>query len=202
MNIIHVIVFIHNWGNNAELMNFLRNNSFVISIFHIMGRRSYLIDANFDNKSQMEEWIGKVKSIKLPSDVPAIISIESQKIIDVYKSKEDYSLNDYLKLKDGYHFFVKIDNPHHDEGLIELLRKDPIVQSVLHIQGECSFISEVITDNYDNYKNLLKKMKDIESVNHIETHEVISVIKYRNQIIDEKGNLTFPREDLREIYSL
>ena len=113
-----------------------------------------------------------------------------------------FNLNTYKSLKDRCHFFVKIDNPHHDEGLISLLKDDTIVCSMLHVQGETSFIAEVITNDYENYKQLLKKVKELESINHIETQEVISVIKYRNQIFDESGNLIFPDKDIREIYTL
>ncbi len=198
---LHALVFIHNWGDNNELLQILKNSGNVISLFHIMGKSSYLIDANFDNKAQLEEWINHIKTIRVFS-VPAVISIETQKIIDSVKQKEDFNLNDYKNLTEKFHFFVKIDNPHHDERLISMLKNDPIVHSVLHVQGECSFIAEVITDDYDLYKYLLKNMKTLESIHHIETQEVISVIKYRNQIIDESGNLVFPKKDNREIYML
>ncbi len=201
-DIIHALVFIQNWGDNTDLMGILKSNTNVISLFHIMGKRSYLIDANFDNKEQVEEWITRIKSVKLASGVPAVQSIETQKIIEVHKKKEDFSLQDYRNLVDKFHFFVKIENPHHDEDLIAVLNSDPIVQSILHVQGECSYIAEVITDDYSSYKSLLRKMKDLPSIQHLETQEIISVIKYRNQILDESGNLTLPEKDIREMYTL
>jgi len=202
MNIIHAIVFIQNWGNGAELIRLLKDDPHVISLFHIMGRHSYLMDVNFDDKSQLESWIGKLKSISLPSGVPALIAMETQKIIEVLKSKSDFSLGDYRAMEEKFHFFMKIDNPHHDEKLIGLLRDDPIVFSNLHVQGENSFISEVITGDYAKYKNLLMKIKKLKSVHHIETQEVIAVLKYRNTIVDESGSLSQPREDIREMYTL
>ena len=203
-NILHAIVFIQNWGEENIILNFLKQNTHVISIFHIMGRHSYLIDSNFDNKIQLEEWISQLKSLKLSSGMPAIISLQTQKVIEVLKRKEDFGLKDYKNLKEYYHFFMLIDNPHHDEGLIKLLKaKDKdIVHSILHIQGRNSFIVEVITESYNDYKALLTKMKTLKTIHHIETLEVIFVNKYRNQIMDAGGNLIYPKKDIRELYCL
>ena len=202
MNLIHAIVFIQSWGDSDELIGALKRDSHVISLFHIMGRHSYLIDANFDNKPQLEAWVKRFKSINLKSGVPAVISIETQKIIEVFKSKTDFNLGDYQGVAEKHHFFVKIDNPHGDEKLITLLRDSAIAQSILHVQGESSFIAEVISDDYSSYKELLAKLKKLESIHHIETQEVISVIKYRNRVMDERGNQVFPKDDIREMYSL
>lgn len=202
MNLIHAIVFLQNWGESEDLIALLKRDPHVISMFHIMGRHSYLLDANFDNKNQLGAWVGRLKSIKLSSGVPAVISIETQKIIDVFKTKTDFNLGDYMNIAQKFHFFVKIDNPHHDDKLITMLRDNNIVLSNLHVQGECSFIAEVITDDYAKYKDLLLKIKKLETIHHIETQEVISVVKYRNRVMDESGNQVSPKDDIREMYSL
>jgi hypothetical protein len=31
---------------------------------------------------------------------------------------------------------------------------------------------------------------------------VITVMKYRNQIVDESGSLSYPSEDIRQLYTL
>ena len=66
-DVIHALVSIQNWGDSIELVKILERNSHVISLFHIMGRHSYLMDTNFDSKTQLSIWIDKIKSIKLPS---------------------------------------------------------------------------------------------------------------------------------------
>lgn len=202
MGVIHSIIFLQNWGSSVPLMRILSEDQHVVSIFHIMGKHSYLLDANFDNKDQLEDWINNIKSVNLVSGIPAVISLETQKIIETIKLKTDFSLENYLSLKEKNHFFMKIDNPHRDEKLISVLQKNPIVCSILHVQGACSFICEVITDDYEKYKLLLKDVKKIESVNHIETQEVIAVIKYRNRLINESGEMIIPKKDIRELYSL
>ncbi|MDY6935382.1 MAG: hypothetical protein SVZ03_14300 [Spirochaetota bacterium] len=201
-NTLYAIIFIQNWGESNELTRVLKTSSNVVSLFHIMGRYSYLIDANFDNKKQLEDWINQFKSIELSSGMPAIISLHTQKVIDVHKQKTDFKLSCYQNLKEKFHFFMMIDNPHHDKELIELLKVHSIVHSILHIQGQNSFIVEIISDSYDKYKKLLNEMKALESIHHIETLEVIFVNKYRNQILDEGGNLVYPEKDIREIYTL
>ncbi len=200
--VIHGLVFIQTWGENNELLRVLKNSRHVTSVFHIMGRQSYLIDVNFDDKDQMEDWIYQIKAVKLGSGVPAVISIQSNKVIEVYKQKEDFDLRDYHNIKDRYHMFMMIDNPHEDERLISLLESFPVVYSILHVQGEYSFIVEVITEDYDGFKGLLKKIKSVPSIGHIETREVISVPKYRNQVVDESGNLVSPQEDIRQLFVL
>jgi hypothetical protein len=138
----------------------------------------------------------------LQSGIPAIISIQTQRIIDVYKKKDDFKLADYLSMKEPYHFFVKIDNPHHDDALLKLLAKSPIVHSILHVQGENSFTIEVIASDYAEYRLLLSEMKMLKTIHHIETQEVISVPKYRNHILDPAGKLVKPQDDIRELYVL
>ncbi len=200
--IIHALVLIQNWGEGSDIVSVLKNDKHIVSIFHIMGRYSFLIDANFDNKEQLSDWVGRMKSIKLPSGIPAIISMQTQRIIDVYKKKEGYSLGDYLSMTHRYHFFVKIDNPHHDDELLKLLAKSPIVFSILHVQGENSFTIEVIVGDYDEYRKLLSEMKRLKTIHHIETQEVISVLKYRNQVIGDGGEPVKKDTDIRELYTL
>ena len=60
----------------------------------------------------------------------------------------------------------------------------------------------MIAENYYRYKEMLMMIKSLRSVSRVETQEVIRVIKYRNQIIDESGTLTYPREDNREMFTL
>lgn len=201
-NVLHALIFVQNWGEEGGVMEFLKGNSHAISIFHIMGRYSYIIDSNFDDKGQLSDWINELKTINLASGIPAVISMQTQKVIDVFKQKGEFDLKDYKELTDRFHFFMLVDNPHHDEKLIELLRKMRIVHSILHIQGASSFIVEVITESYDSYKKLLGKAKTLKSIQHIETLEVISVKKYRNQIIDKGGKLSYPQTDIRELYTL
>ncbi len=201
-NLLHVLVFVQNWGEEDGLMEFLKVSPHAVSIFHIMGRYSYIVDSNFDGKEQLNDWINELKRIKLVAGPPAVLSVQTQKVIDVFKQKKDFDLKDYRELTDPFHFFMLIDNPHHDEQLIELLKKMRIVNSMLHIQGASSFIVEVITESYDSYRKLLAKTKTLNSIQHIETLEVLSVNKYRNQVIGRGGELQYPKTDIRELYTL
>ncbi len=200
--VIHAIVLIQNWGEDSEILRILKSNQHIISVFHIMGRQSYLLDVNFDSKSQLSQWISLMKSVKLSSGMPAIISMQTQKIIDVYKQKEDFSITDYMKMGEKSHFFVEIDNPHHDDNLIEILKESPVVYSILHVQGQNSFTVEIITDEYNKYRELLANLKKLNTIHHIETKEVISVVKYRNLVLDDRGNKILLKEDIRELYTL
>lgn len=201
-NVIHALVLLQNWGGDETILKVLENNPHIISVFHVMGRYSYLLDVNFDNRGQLSAWIGHMKSISLPAGIPAIIAMQTQRIIDVIKFKETFSLTDYKDIKGKYHFFVRIDNPHHDKALINILSGNSIITSALHVQGDTSFIAEVIVDDYDKYRALLSSMKELETIHHIETQEVISVLKYRNQRLDGSGKLLPMQNDIREIYTL
>ena len=201
-SILHGLIFIQTWGESDELLRFLKGNEFVFSVFHIMGRHSYLVDALFHHKDELEQWIARVKAFRLDSGVPAVISTQSNKVIEVHKRKEDFSLKNYREIRDRNHMFMMIDNPTNDAALLALLEKVPIVQSILHVQGVHSFMIELITENYQSFKDLLVMIKSLGTVRHIETQEVISVPKYRNNILDEKGELVVPKHDIRELYAL
>ena len=201
-NVIHALVLVQNWGEDSRILDTLKNNRHVISLFHVMGRHSYLIDANFDDKAQLAGWVDLVKGLALPSGVPAVMALQTQRVIDVFKKKEDFTLGDYLAMKERYHFFVKIDCPHRDDSLLKLLRGSAIVHSILHVQGENSLTIEVITGDYEDYRALLGRMKKFRSIYHIETQEVISVVKYRNMILGESGKPVRHETDIRELYTL
>ncbi len=200
--VINAIILIQNWGDDKEILNVMKDDRHIISIFHIMGRYSYLIDVNFDNKEQLSNWINLMKSVKLPGGFPAMQSLNTQRVIDVHKQKSDFSIEDYNKMKKAHHFFVEIDNPHHDEEILAVIKESPIVYSVLHVQGESSYTIEVIVDDYDDYKEFLARLKNVSTLHHIETFEVISIMKYRNRILDEGGKLIQPSDDHRELFTL
>ena len=199
--VIHALVSLQNWGDNKEIKNLLKNDRNAISVFHIIGRYSFVIDANFDNKEQLLEWINRIKSVKMSSGVPVVIKIQTQRILDVYKQKETFSLNDYMKIREKNHFFLKINNPLQDNELIGMLKESPIVSSALHVQGENSFTIEIISDTYEEYRDLLKQIKQSEKIHLFETQEVISVVKYRSRLLDDKGVLSQPDVDIRELYT-
>jgi hypothetical protein len=200
--VINAIVLIQNWGDDREIINVMKDDRHIISIFHIMGRYSYLIDVNFDSREQLSDWINLMKTVKLPGGVPAMLSLNTQRVIDVHKQKSDFTLEDYNKMKKEHHFFVEIDNPHHDEEILSLIKESPIVYSVLHVQGETSYTVEVIVKDYDEYRKFLAGLKKVSTLHHVETFEVISVLKYRNSIRDEGGNLRPLADDHRELYTL
>lgn len=201
---VHAIVLIQTWGDSNHFLEDIKRDSYIVSLFHIMGRYSYLLVTNFDNKNQLAHWIDKIKKYSANNIIPNVLSIRTQRIIDVYKQKKDFTLKNYLDMNEKYHFFVEIDDPHHDNGLLSLLENSTIVHSILHIQGEYSFTIEIITEDYNKYKNLLKKIKSLESsIHHIETFEIISVLKYRDYILsNSKDILLTPPKDIRELYTL
>ena len=199
---LHAIVLMQTWGKSEDFIRQLKRDRHVISLFHIMGRYSYLLDTNFDNKNQLASWIDNIKSFTYENGIPAVLAIQTQRIIDALKQKKDFTLQDYLETKEKYHFFVEIDNPHHDENLVKLLEEKATVDSLLHIQGEYSFTCEVILEDYEEFKSLLKDIKSITSIQHIETFEVISVLKYRNQIFSQTQGIIEPKEDIRMLYTL
>lgn len=199
---VSALVSIRDWGQSLELEKILKYNSSVVSVFHMMGGSSYIIDTAFESKKQLEEWIRHMKAVKLAGGVPAILNMQTQKVIEADKQKQQYSLSDYLSNQERLHFFMFVDTFGDSNDFLEYTENASAVQSVVHIQGEHSYVIEIISDNYDDYKVLLHNIKNLKSVNRVVTQEVISVLKYRGEISDEAGQLLFPEEDTREIFSL
>jgi hypothetical protein len=201
-SILHALIAVSNWGDAKELEKVMTHNGNVASVYHMMGGCSYLLDANFDNKLQLEEWISIMKGVKLPSGVPAILSLRTLKIIDVYKQKGSFDLKNYREIGDASHFFMYLDVEGSGDDVTGYVKSNDLVHSMLHIQGDHSFILEVIADSYSKYKEMLWMMKSLKSVRRVETQEVIVVKKYRNQIVDEHGSLVYPQEDIRQLFTL
>jgi hypothetical protein len=83
-----------------------------------------------------------------------------------------------------------------------MMQNEEIVHSIVHIQGNNALIAEIITPTHDLYTALLRKIQAIQSINRLNILEVVHVNKYRNQILDDVGNLVYPAEDIRELYTL
>ncbi|HEY1407214.1 MAG TPA: hypothetical protein VF857_11440 [Spirochaetota bacterium] len=200
--VLHALIAVSNWGEAAELERVMMQSSHVVSVFRMMGGYSYLLDANFDSKEQLKGWIDQVKSLKLASGVPSVLHLRTLKIIDLYKQKGQFDLNNYKSLAEMSHFFMYVDVEGSGDDLAAYIKCTDCVHSMIHIQGDHSFVMEVIAEKYDNYKEMLGMVKSLKSVRHVETQEVISVIKFRNQIVDESGSLAYPNEDIRQLYTL
>ncbi len=201
-SVLHALIAVSNWGEASGLEKNMTQNVHVASVFRMMGGCSYLLDANFDSKEQLKDWIDNVKSFKLPSGVPGVLNLRTLKIIDVYKQKGDFDLKDYKEIRDSLHFFIYVDVEGSSDELVAAIKGNDDVHSMLHIQGEHSFVMEVIVENYDRYKEIISAVKSLKSVTHVETQEVISVIKFRNQIVDASGSLAYPSEDIRQLFTL
>lgn len=199
---LNALVSINNWGQSSELEKILKYNSNVRSLFHMMGGSSYIIDAVFSSKKDIEEWIRHMKAVKLAGGVPSILNMQTQKVIEINKQKDQFSLSNYLSSQDQLHFFMFVDTYGDSHDFLDFAEEADAVQSVIHIQGEHSYAIEIISSQYDDYKTLLHNVKNLKSVNRVVTQEVISVLKYRGEISDESGQLLFPEEDLRELFSL
>jgi hypothetical protein len=201
-SVLHALIAVSNWGDAKELEYVMTRNSNIASVYHMMGGSSYILDANFDSKSQLSDWIAMMKGFKLPSGVPAILSLRTLKIIDVYKQKGRFDLKNYREIGDASHFFMYIDIEGSGDDVIGYVKNNDLVHSMIHIQGDHSFVLEVIAENYLKYKEMLWMIKSLKSVRRVETQEVIAVKKYRNQVVDESGSLSYPQEDIRELYTL
>ena len=200
--LLHALITVTSWGEKSELEHVMTHSPNSASVFHMMGKCSYIIDANFDDKQQLEDWIGTMKGLRLPSGVPAILSLQTLKIIDVYKQKGRFDLKNYREMNESSHFFMYIDVEGSGDDVIGYIKNIDLVHSMLHIQGEHSFVMEIIAENYYKYKEMLWMLKSLKSVRHVETQEVIKVVKYRNQILDESGSLAYPQEDTRQMFTL
>ncbi len=198
----NALILVQNWGNSVELEKIMNNNKHIISLYHMMGEASYLLDTNFDDKNQLSEFINHLKGYKLEGNVPAVIKLQTQKIIDIHKQKSNFTLRDYINDKRHFHFFTYVDNTGSDDEVINFASENENIYSVLHIQGPHSFVMEIMTSDYNSYKTILSKMKQLKSVKQIITQEVIKVIKYRNQAIDEMGSLIYPLNDIREMFTI
>ena len=199
--LLNAIISIQNWGNSTDLEKLMKYNSNIASVFHTMGSSSYILDTGFRLKSELEAWLKLFKGLTLSSGVPAVLKIRTQKVIEVLKSKEQNKLQEYLKTAEKQHFFMYIDTYVDSTGFINYMNSVNCVYSLLHLQGEHSYVAEVIPNDYSDYKDLLQNLKKLDGILRIDTHEVISVLKYRGEIVDDKGNLLFPEEDTREMFT-
>jgi hypothetical protein len=177
---IDAITMMRSWGDGVPLIDFLKSSDRVKSIFHIMGYWSYLVKTQFEDKLQLEEWLAKVKSCPVSdtAHIPAITIIETLKIIDEYKQGEPLTLEMYRTTDCKHHAFMRVDYLGNDQVFVESYHEHPAVNTIFHVQGEPSFIMEILTDNVDTIRKIIGTIKQHKTVTRVITQEVISVIKY------------------------
>ncbi len=199
--VIQALISIQNWGSNKTLVNELISKSNIISLYHTMGDASFILDTNFDDKHQLENFIEDLKIIN-HSGTPAIRKITTEKIIDVIKQKQNFSLEDYGQAKEIYHFFTYVDVIGKEMKFVQFCENCDIIHSALHIQSSHSFVIEVIAKTYADFRDLISKIRSVKNVVHLTSQEVISVKKYRNRVLRDSGEIELAHQDIRELYSL
>jgi hypothetical protein len=178
-DLFHAIVRIGSWGDGTGLINRLKDRDEVYSIFHIMGGASYLLDVFCRDKLQLRDLVLEIKRYPLspPHPVPVVQGMTTNKILKVFKSSRDFNITHYLG--DKIYGFMWVNNLRHDDGFLGRFVEDPLIKSILYLQGGQAFLLEFMTYTDEEVYQLIRKVKGIESVVSAETQEVLSIVKYR-----------------------
>lgn len=187
----HAIVGIGSWGDGSGLINRLKDKDEVYSIFHIMGGVSYLLDVFCHDKLRLRDLVLEIKRYPLSPlhPVPVVYTMATQKILKVFKSSRDFNITHYLG--DKIYGFMWVNNLRHDDGFLGQFLDDPLIKSILYLQGENAFLLEFMAHTNEEVFHLIRKVKGIESVVGAETQEVLSIIKYRGVL--EEAPMAPPR---------
>jgi|YNPNPStandDraft_1061719.scaffolds.fasta_scaffold00208_14 hypothetical protein len=175
----HAIVRIASWGEGSGLINRLKSKDEVYSIFHIMGGTSYLLDVFCRDRLHLRDLILEIKGYPLghPAQVPVVRTLTTQKILKVFKSSREFNITHYLG--DRIYGFMWVNNLRHDDGFLGQVLDDPLIKSILYLQGRYVFLLEFMAHLDDEVFHLIRRVKGTESVAGTETQEVLSIIKYR-----------------------
>jgi hypothetical protein len=175
----HAIIRIDSWGDGTGLINRLKDKDEIYSIFHIMGGASYLLDVFCHDKLRLRDLILEIKQYPLNASttVPVVQSLNTQKILRVFKSSRDFNITHYLG--DKIYGFIWVNNLRHDDLFLEQFQSDPRIKSILYLQGHQAFLLEFMAHTNEEVFRLIRMVKGIDTVAGAETHEVLSIIKYR-----------------------
>ena len=175
----HAVIRIGSWGDGTGLVNRLKDKDEVYSIFHTMGGSSYLLDVFCKDKLQIRDLILEIKKLQIGAQnpIPVVQSLTTLKILRVFKSSRDFNITHYLG--DKIYGFMWVNNLRNDEGFLRRFQEDPLVKSILYLQGAHSFLLEFMTHTDEDVFHLIRRIKGMESVMGAETQEVLSIIKYR-----------------------
>ncbi|MEE9910151.1 MAG: hypothetical protein K4571_00365 [Deltaproteobacteria bacterium] len=55
-NVLPATIFVQKWGEEGGLIEFPGGNPHAISIFHVIGRHSYIVDSNSDDRGRFNDW--------------------------------------------------------------------------------------------------------------------------------------------------
>lgn len=181
----HCIIRISSWGDSTGLLNRLREKDEVYSIFHIMGGASYLLDCFCHDKIGLRDLVLEIKRYTIASSnaLPVVNSLTTQKILKVYKSSIGFNITHYLG--DKIYGFILVNNLRNHEGFLRLILDVEDIKSVLYLQGDFSYLLEIMAQNNEEVFDLIQAVQTIESVTAMETQEVISIIKYRGVLREE-----------------
>lgn len=175
---IEAIALMQYVGDNGAVLEFLEKSPQVLSVYHTIGEWCYVLRTSFEDKPQLEAWLKEVKCITASDDslFPTVSAIQTLKIIDEYK--EDTTLEQYRNSDCQHHAFMKIGFIGDDSLFVKDFQEHPAVRRILHVQGDTSFVMEILTDKVDTIRKIISLVKCHKGVVKVVTQEVISVVKH------------------------
>jgi len=183
-DLFHAMIWMSSWGDDRVLMTKLKDRPEVYSIFHVMGTASYLLDIFVPNKRDMRGLIYEIKRYTMPqAPIPMVSSLSTQKVLKVYKHQKEFNIAYYSE--DRTYAFTKLFVREPDENFVPGIVDDPILKSVLRLQGGTTFLLEIMAVSSEEVMAFTNKLKMNNVVTNMETQEVLAVIKYRGVVFED-----------------
>jgi hypothetical protein len=163
------------------------------------------VDVFVPDKGRLRSLILEMKRYTLAANnpLPAVNTLNTQKILVVYKSQPEFNITHYLT--DKQYGFMWLKTKGNDEELADILKDEEAIKSILYLQGEASFLLEVMIHNHADMVSLIQEIKNLEGVRDLEVQEVLSVIKYRGLLYEDptaKPRFILPEIEAQEIITI
>jgi len=184
-DLFHAMIWLSSWGDDRVLISKLKDRPEIFSIFHVMGTASYLLDVFVAHKKHLRHLIWEIKRYVMSPQfpMPIVNSLSTQKILKVYKYQKEFNITYYSE--DRVYAFTRLYYGGSDELFSQKLMNEPVLKSILRLQGGITFLLEVMASNSHEVINLLERIKAIPAVSQLETQEVLSVVKYRGVLFED-----------------
>ena len=133
-----------------------------------------------ENARMTSSEIGKRVNLSVSAVIERIKKLEQSEIIENYTvTLNQKSLgNDLIAIME-----VSLEHPKYYDDFVEMVERNPNIQSCYYLTGEFDFMLKIITDSTDSLNQIHRRIKSLKGVSSTETHFVLKALKCDPSVI-------------------
>ena len=133
-----------------------------------------------DNARMTSSEISKKINLSVSAVIERIKKLETSGIIEKYTVTLNQKKlgNDRVAIME-----VSLEHPKYYDAFVDMVSKNPNIQSCYYLTGEFDFVLKIITDSTESLNQIHRRIKSLKGVQATETHFVLKSLKCDPSVI-------------------